>query len=73
MSRDLRMLYPDLRCPAPVPRYGAIGSFIPTAAISVAAQWMQEGKVSPLALSIVTIGQNMGILLGPTLFGLVLE
>jgi MFS family permease len=52
---------------------GVIASFIPAAIVTIVAQLMHEGRVSALALSMVTIGQNTGILLGPTLFGLVME
>ncbi len=52
---------------------GAIASFLPAAIVTIVAQLMHEGKVSALALAIVTIGQNMGILLGPTLFGRAME
>jgi MFS family permease len=50
-----------------------VGSFLPAAVLTLVAQLMHEGKVSSLALSIVTIGQNGGILLGPTLFGRAME
>jgi MFS family permease len=52
---------------------GVIGSFLPAAAVAGAAQLVHEEKVSALALSMVTTGQNVGILLGPTLFGLAME
>ena len=34
---------------------------------------MHEGKVSALAVSMVTVGQNTGIFIGPILFGRVME
>ena len=52
---------------------GMAGSFLPAAILTVVAQLMHDGKVGSLALSIVTIGQNGGILLGPTLFGRAME
>jgi MFS family permease len=52
---------------------GVIGSFLPAAVVAGATQLVHEGKVSPLALAMVTTGQNIGILLGPTTFGWVME
>lgn len=52
---------------------GVIGSFLPAATVAGATQLVHEGKVSALALAMVTTGQNIGILLGPTTFGWVME
>lgn len=52
---------------------GVLGSFLPAAVVANVAQLMHEGKVSALALSMATTGQNMGILLGPTVFGWITE
>jgi predicted MFS family arabinose efflux permease len=52
---------------------GMIGSFLPAAIVSMAARLIHEGKVSALAVSMVTVGQNAGIFLGPILFGLAME
>ena len=52
---------------------GIIGSFLPAAIVSMAARLIHEGKVSALAVSMVTVGQNAGIFLGPILFGRAME
>jgi MFS family permease len=52
---------------------GMMGSFIPVATFTLAAQLMHEGKVGAMAMSMVTIGQNTGIFFGPTLFGRAME
>ena len=52
---------------------GIISSFPPVAIVSRAAKLMHEGKVSALAVSMVTVGQNTGIFIGPILFGRVME
>ncbi len=52
---------------------GFIGGFIPSASLTAVARLIHEKKVSPMAFSVVTVGQNTGILLGPTLFGSAME
>lgn len=52
---------------------GLIGGFIPSASLTVVARLIHEKKVSPIAFSVVTVGQNTGILLGPTLLGRAME
>jgi len=52
---------------------GIIASFLPAAIVSMAARLIHEGKVSALAVSMVTVGQNAGIFLGPILFGRAME
>jgi MFS family permease len=52
---------------------GLIGGFIPSASLTVVARLIHEKKVSPIAFSVVTLGQNTGILLGPTLLGTAME
>jgi MFS family permease len=52
---------------------GVFSGFPPVAIISRAAKLMHEGKVSALAVSIVTVGQNTGIFIGPILFGQAME
>jgi predicted MFS family arabinose efflux permease len=52
---------------------GLIGGIVPLASIAAIARLIQEKKVGPVALSVLTVGQNAGILLGPTLFGSAME
>ncbi len=52
---------------------GIFSSFPPVAIVAMAAKLMHEGKVSALAVSMVTVGQNTGIFLGPILFGRAME
>jgi MFS family permease len=52
---------------------GLIGGFIPSASQTVVARLIHDRQVSPIAFSMVTLGQNIGILLGPTLLGIAME
>lgn len=52
---------------------GIVSGFPPVAIVSSAARLMHQGKVSALAVSLVTVGQNTGIFLGPILFGRAME
>jgi MFS family permease len=52
---------------------GIISGFVPSVSLSVVARLIHEKEVNPIAFSIVTLGQNVGILLGPTLLGMAME
>jgi len=49
---------------------GLISGFMPSISLSVVARLIHQRKVGPIAFSMVTMGQNIGILLGPTLMGI---
>jgi MFS family permease len=51
---------------------GLIASFVPAAILTMVARMINEGRATPLAVSMITIGQNIGIFFGPTVFGYVL-
>jgi MFS family permease len=52
---------------------GVVSGFIPSTSQTVVARLIHEKKVSPIAFSMVTVGQNIGILIGPTLLGIAIE
>jgi MFS family permease len=51
---------------------GLIASFVPVAILTMVARMINEGRVTTLAVSMITIGQNIGIFFGPTVFGYIL-
>jgi predicted MFS family arabinose efflux permease len=51
---------------------GLVASFPPAAILTMVARMINEGRATTLAVSMITIGQNIGIFFGPTVFGYVL-
>jgi len=52
---------------------GALGGVIPTLIFAVPGKVALTSKEIPLAMSIVIIGENFGIMLGPPIFGAVIK
>jgi predicted MFS family arabinose efflux permease len=51
---------------------GLIASFLPVAILTMVARMINEKKATTFAVSMITIGQNVGIFFGPTVFGYLL-
>jgi MFS family permease len=52
---------------------GLIAGAIPTATFAAASEVMRKPEWAGLGLAVVLIGQNLGQLLGPILFGAIVE
>jgi len=52
---------------------GFFGGFIPTAVFSSAADVVGDERLAGIAMAVIQIGQNTGMLLGPLVFGLLIE
>jgi len=52
---------------------GFIGGFVPPGVFSGAVETVGDERLSGMAMAVILIGQNAGMLLGPLLFGWVIE
>jgi predicted MFS family arabinose efflux permease len=52
---------------------GFIGGFVPTGVFSGAVETVGDERLSGMAMAVIQIGQNAGMLLGPLVFGWVIE
>lgn len=52
---------------------GFIGGFVPTGVFSGAVEMAGDERLSGMAMAVIQIGQNAGMLLGPLVFGWVIE
>ena len=52
---------------------GFVGGFVPTTVFSSAADVVGDERLAGMAMAVVQIGQNTGMLLGPLVFGLCIE
>ena len=52
---------------------GFFGGFIPTGVFSSAADVVGDDRLAGIAMAVIQIGQNTGMLLGPLVFGLLIE
>ena len=52
---------------------GFIGGFVPTGVFSGAVEMVGDERLSGMAMAVIQIGQNAGMLLGPLVFGWVIE
>jgi len=52
---------------------GFIGGFVPTVVFSSAADIVGDERLAAMAMSVIQIGQNTGMLLGPLVVGLLIE
>jgi MFS family permease len=52
---------------------GFIGGFVPTGVFSGAVEAVGDERLSGMAMAVIQIGQNAGMLLGPLAFGWVIE
>ena len=52
---------------------GFLGGFIPTAVFSSAADIVGDERLAGMAMAVIQIGQNTGVLLGPLVVGLLIE
>jgi MFS family permease len=52
---------------------GFVGGFVPTTVFSSAADVVGDERLAGMAMAVIQIGQNTGMLLGPLAFGLCIE
>jgi MFS family permease len=52
---------------------GFLGGFIPTTVFSAAADVVGDERLAGMAMAVIQIGQNAGVLLGPLTIGLLIE
>ena len=52
---------------------GFLAGFVPTSVFSSAADVVGDERLSGIAMAVIQIGQNTGMLLGPLVFGLLIE
>jgi MFS family permease len=52
---------------------GFIGGFVPTGVFSAAVETVGDERLSGMAMAVIQIGQNAGMLLGPLVMGWVIE
>jgi len=52
---------------------GFIGGFVPTGVLSAAVEVVGDERLGGMAMAVIQIGQNAGMLLGPLVFGWVVE
>jgi len=52
---------------------GFIGGFVPTGVFSGAVETVGDERLSGMAMAVIQIGQNAGMLLGPLVFGWLIE
>ena len=52
---------------------GFLGGFIPTTVFSSAADIVGDERLAGMAMAVIQIGQNTGVLLGPLVVGLLIE
>jgi MFS family permease len=52
---------------------GFLGAFIPTTVFSSAADIVGDERLAGMAMAVIQIGQNTGVLLGPLVVGLLIE
>jgi MFS family permease len=52
---------------------GFVGGFIPTTVFSSAADVVGDERLAGMAMAVIQIGQNTGVLLGPLVVGLLIE
>jgi len=59
--------------PALVVLLGFISGFVPTGVFSGAVETVGDERLSGMAMAVIQIGQNAGMLLGPLVFGWIIE
>jgi MFS family permease len=59
--------------PALVVLLGFISGFVPTGVFSGAVETVRDERLSGMAMAVIQIGQNAGMLLGPLVFGWIIE
>jgi MFS family permease len=59
--------------PALVIMLGFISGFVPTGVFSGAVETVGDERLSGMAMAVIQIGQNAGMLLGPLVFGWIIE
>jgi len=59
--------------PALVITLGFISGFVPTGVFSGAVEMVRDERLSGMAMAVIQIGQNAGMLLGPLVFGWIIE
>jgi len=59
--------------PALVITLGFISGFVPTGVFSGAVETVRDERFSGMAMAVIQIGQNAGMLLGPLVFGWIIE
>ena len=59
--------------PALVVLLGFISGFVPTGVFSGAVETVRDERFSGMAMAVIQIGQNAGMLLGPLVFGWIIE
>jgi MFS family permease len=59
--------------PALVIMLGFISGFVPTGVFSGAVETVRDERLSGMAMAVIQIGQNAGMLLGPLVFGWIME
>jgi len=52
---------------------GIIAGFIPTATFAAAPEIMQRPELAGMGMAVVTFGQNLGMFIGPVIFGALVE
>jgi MFS family permease len=52
---------------------GFVGGFVPTGIYATGAEAVRDRRLAGLVMALIAVGQNTGILLGPLLFGWILD
>ncbi len=52
---------------------GFVGGFVPPVVFAAAAETVKDRRLHGMVMAVVQIGQNAGMLLGPLVFGLMVE
>jgi MFS family permease len=52
---------------------GLVGGFIPTGVFSAGSEVVGDERLAGMAMAVIMVGQNAGMLLGPLVFGWAIE